>query len=124
MGIIKQNDLVFIKTANTGTGKVEVHVASGTSGYQTRILETGTTFLPETDGTWLLTDFEGTGKQDDLVFIKTANTGTGKVEVHVASGSSGYQTRILETGTTFLPETDGTWLLTSSIKIRVLEFQP
>ena len=103
-------DLVFIKTSNTGTGKVEVHVASGSSNYQTRILETGTTFAPETDGTWLLADFQHSGKPD-LVFIKTSNTGTGKVEVHVASGSSNYQTRILETGTTFAPETDGTWLL-------------
>ena len=31
-------------------GQVEVHIASGASNYQTRILETGTTFAPETDG--------------------------------------------------------------------------
>jgi hypothetical protein len=102
---------VFIKTANTGTGKVEVHVASGASNYQTRILETGTTFAPENDGTWLMVDYDRDGIPD-LVFIKTANTGTGKVEVHVASGASNYQTRILETGTTFAPENDGTWLMT------------
>ncbi len=107
----KQDDLVFIKTANTGTGRVEVHVASKSSNYQTRIWETGSAFTPETDGTWLLADFEGTGKQADLVFIKTANTGTGKVEVHVASRSSNYQTLICQTGTAFTPETDGTWLL-------------
>ena len=103
-------DLVFIKTSNTGTGKVEVHIASGASNYQTRILETGTTFAPETDGTWLMADFDQDGVPD-LVFIKTSNTGTGKVEVHIASGASNYQTRILETGTTFAPETDGTWTM-------------
>jgi hypothetical protein len=103
-------DLVFIKTANTGTGKVEVHIASGASKYQTRILEVGTTFAPETDGTWLMADYDRDGIPD-LVFIKTSNTGTGKVEVHVASGASHYQTRILEVGTTFAPETDGTWLM-------------
>jgi hypothetical protein len=48
-------------------------------------LETGTTFLPEADGTWLLADYDGDGIPD-LVFIKTSNTGTGTVEVHVARG--------------------------------------
>ncbi|HEY3628993.1 MAG TPA: DUF6519 domain-containing protein [Terracidiphilus sp.] len=103
-------DLVFIKTSNTGTGTVEVHIASGKSGYQTRILETGTTFAPETDGVWLMADYDRDGIPD-LVFIKTSNTGTGTVEVHIASGQSNYQTRIVETGTTFAPETDGMWLM-------------
>jgi hypothetical protein len=103
-------DLVFIKTSNTGTGKVEVHIASGASKYQTRILETGTTFAPETDGTWTMADYDHDGLPD-LIFIKTSNTGTGKVEIHIASGTSKYQTRILETGTTFAPETDGTWTM-------------
>src|SRR5262249_39833297 len=79
-------DLVFIKTSNTGTGTVEVHVASGTSNYQTRIFETGTTFAPESDGTWLMSDYDRDGIPD-LVFIKTSNTATHKVEVHVATAS-------------------------------------
>jgi predicted nuclease of predicted toxin-antitoxin system len=103
-------DLVFIKTANCATNSVEVHVASGKSNYQTRILETGTTFAMETDGTWLMADFDGDGIPD-LIFIKTANCGTNTVEVHIASSSSGYKTRILETGTTFAMETDGTWIM-------------
>jgi hypothetical protein len=103
-------NLGFIKTSNTPSGKVEVHIASGVSNYQRRILETATTFLAETDGTWLMADHDGDGIPD-LVFIKTSNTPSGKVEVHVASGSSDYQYRILETATTFLAETDGTWLL-------------
>ena len=68
------------------TSKVEVHVASGKSKYQTRILETGTTFASETDGTWLMADYDHDGIPD-LVFVKTSNTGTGKVEVHVAKGA-------------------------------------
>jgi hypothetical protein len=83
---------------------------SPTRPYQTRILEVGTTFAPETDGVWLLADYDQDGIPD-LVYIKTANTGTGTVEVHIASGASNYQTRILEVGTTFAPETDGVWLL-------------
>ena len=84
-------DLVFIKTSNTPNGHVEVHVASGKSNYQTRILEVATTFADETDGTWCLADYDHDGVPD-LVFIKTSNTPNGHVEVHVASGKSNYQT--------------------------------
>mgnify|MGYP000843907989 CR=1 FL=1 len=104
-------DLIFIKTANTPSGKTEVHIASGVSKYQTRILETETTFDCEDNGIWTMGDYTGAGILD-LVFIKTKNTPSGKVEVHVASGASHYKTRILETATTFNCENDGTWTLT------------
>jgi hypothetical protein len=97
--------LTFVKTANTPNNHVEVHLASGASDYQTRTLETATTFVNETDGTWQLLP------NLDLVFIKTANTPNGHVEVHIASRASDYQSRILETATTFVNETDGTWSL-------------
>jgi len=98
-------DLAFIKTSNTPNGHVEVHIASRSSNYQTRILETATTFADESDGVWQL--LSGT----DLVFIKTSNTPTGHVEVHIASRASNYQTRTLEIPTTFVNESDGTWSL-------------
>jgi hypothetical protein len=79
-------DLVFIKTNNTPNGHVEVHVASGKSNYATRVLEVATTFVNETDGTWLMADWDRDGVPD-LVFIKTNNTPNGHVEVHVASGT-------------------------------------
>ena len=102
---IELNTLAFIKTANTPNGHVEVHLASETSGYMTRILETATTFANESDGFWQLLPNE------DLVFIKTSNTPSGHVEVHIASSASNYQSRILETATTFANESDGFWQL-------------
>ncbi len=104
-------DLVYIKTQNTQTGKVEVHIASGRSGYQDRILEIPTTFNCESNGTWLMAYYDN-DDIPDLVYIKTQNTQTGKVEVHIASGSSNYQQRILEIPTTFNCESNGTWLMT------------
>jgi hypothetical protein len=103
-------DLIFIKTSNTPNGHVEVHVASGKSNYQTRVLEVATTFANENDGTWLMADWDRDGIPD-LIFIKTSNTPNGHVEVHVASGKSNYQTRVLEVATTFANENDGTWLM-------------
>lgn len=72
--------------------------------YQTRILATGTTFnAPDPYGPWSLTP-SANKPGPDLAYIKTSNTGTGKVEVHLASRASNYQTRTLEVGTTFFPE--------------------
>jgi hypothetical protein len=105
------NTLAFVKTANTPNGHVEVHLASGTSGYMTRILETATTFGDESDGAWQLLPTY------DLVFIKTSNTPNGHVEVHIASRASNYQTRTLETATTFVNESDGVWQLLASLDL-------
>ncbi|KAI1157403.1 hypothetical protein F5B18DRAFT_657723 [Nemania serpens] len=103
-------DLVYIKTRNTGSGKVEVHVASGASSYSQFILQTPTTFSQEGSGFWFLAPYSSPGAAD-LVYIKDANTGTGQVEVHVASHSSGYKTRIFEGGSSFAQETNGVWSL-------------
>jgi len=101
-------DLVFIKTSNTGTGTDEVFVASAASSYQTRLLSTGTTFTVENNGFWQLGDYSANG---DLIYIKDNNTGTGTTEVHIASKASGYQTRLLDVGSTFTEEQNGPWLL-------------
>ncbi|WP_437544135.1 hypothetical protein WME97_34985 [Sorangium sp. So ce367] len=76
-------DLTFIKTSNTATGRVEVFVASGASGYQTRVLSTPTSFRPEADGAWQLVNYDQDGTFD-LAFVKTSNTGSGTVEVHLS----------------------------------------
>lgn len=107
--------LAFVKTANTPSGHVEVHLASGASGYQTRTLETATTFANESDGVWqLLSTF-------DLAFIKTANTPSGHVEVHIASRASNYQTRILEMATTFANESDGVWQVLPNLDLAFIK---
>jgi hypothetical protein len=98
-----KQDLVFIKTSNCGTNTVEVHIASAASNFQTRILETGTTFAQEEDGSWRFADYDKDGKPD-LYFVKINNTPNGHIEVHVASAASNYQTRVIETATTFAAE--------------------
>jgi predicted HNH restriction endonuclease len=103
-------DLAYIKTSNTGTGTVEVHIASRRSNFQTRIWESGTTFDLENDGTWLLAPAKS-GTLPDLAFIKISNAATHSVEVHIASGASGYKLRTQETGTVFGEEDNGIWKL-------------
>lgn len=77
-------DLSFIKTSNTGTGTVEVHIAYRGPHFGMRVLVTGSTFGEETDGSWAFVDFNGDGVLD-LASIKTQNTPTRLVEVHKLS---------------------------------------
>ncbi|KAL3260719.1 hypothetical protein ABHI18_004364 [Aspergillus niger] len=81
------SDFAYIKDQNAGTNKVEVHIASGASTSQNRVQEVATMFGGETDAALQLFDWNEDGILD-LVFIKICNTGTGDVEVHVASGAS------------------------------------
>ncbi|AGL16219.1 GDSL-type esterase/lipase family protein [Actinoplanes sp. N902-109] len=103
--LMPNEDLVYIKTRNTGSGRTEVHIASRASGYQSFVLQTATAFRSETDGSWQLLP------NGDLAYIKTRNTGTGRVEVHIVSRASAYQDFIQQTGTVFLPEDNGSWQL-------------
>jgi hypothetical protein len=105
-------DLVYIKTRNTDTNKIEVHAASSESGFQKLVIQTGTVFNVEDNGTWLMQDYTGDGKAD-LVYIKTRNTDTGKVEVHVADAASRYQKFVLQTGTVFNIEDNGVWTMSA-----------
>lgn len=41
-----------------------MHIVSGQSNYQTRVLEVATTFANETDGTWLMADWDQDGIPD------------------------------------------------------------
>jgi hypothetical protein len=101
-------DLVLLKTSNTPSGRVEVHIASAASNYQARTIETATTFANEPGGVWALARHAG-GGLPDLVFVKTSDTPGGRVEVHIASGASRWQARTLEVPTTFASEQNGTW---------------
>jgi hypothetical protein len=84
------NDLYYIKTKNTGSGKVEIHSAKA-SGYGNYSLGLHTaTYFSSADaanGT-----FQMVG--NTLWYIATNGTGSGKVEVHTATAASGYKSGI------------------------------
>ncbi|KAJ4163154.1 hypothetical protein NW754_014577 [Fusarium falciforme] len=98
-------DLVYIKTRNTGTGMVEVHVADAASNYQRFVLQTGTCFGCEDDGIWTMSE------KGDLVYIKTRNCGSNKIEYHVASKASNYQQFTQHAVTDFPLDNNGTYCL-------------
>jgi hypothetical protein len=101
-------DLVGIKKAGTGSGRTEIHVLSGQGDFA-KFLYQGATALPETGRNFefALTDWDQDGRFD-LVAIKKSSTGTGRTEVHILSGASGFQRYLLQIGTALHP-TDDTW---------------
>ena len=90
-------DLFGIKTSNTGTGSVEVHVLDGATRYQSFLLQTGTPIGAANFG-WGMGDFNGDGMAD-LFGIKATSTGTKTLEIHVLDSASSYQKFLLQTGT-------------------------
>ncbi|KAJ3950912.1 hypothetical protein N0V92_012691 [Colletotrichum tropicale] len=110
-------DLVYIKTRATDSGKVELHAASRSSGFQDRTATTPTAFDavdedPAASGhTFLLRDWTGDGRAD-LILVKTRDTPGGKVELHVAAADADYQAYALQTETAFDCEDGGAWTMT------------
>lgn len=90
-------DLIAINR-NGASGKTEVHVLSGASGWKQFIahIETG---LHQTDLNWsfLIADWNNDG-HSDLVAINRQGT-SGTTEIHVLSGKSNLQNFILQTAT-------------------------
>lgn len=101
-------DLVFIKTSNTPTQRVEVHIASAISDYKEFIEQTPTAFKNELDGVWQILS------NGDLAFIKTANTPNNHVEVHIVSAALQYNQFIVQLPTAFASSEDGIWQILSN----------
>jgi len=87
---ISQGNLYYIKTKNTASGKIEVHSASQSSGYQTQLAGGAASRFTAGDagnGTFTIND-------GDLYYVKSKSVASGQVEIHTASRTSGYQTQL------------------------------
>lgn len=97
----RRADLFAIKTRNTGTGTAEVHVLDGAGAYRSFSIQTGTPISSEdasSNFAWGAGDYNG-DKRADLYAIKTRNTGTGSVEVHVLDGARRFGAFLAQVGT-------------------------
>jgi len=97
-GLLPSTDLYFVKTKNTGSGRVEVHTATAGSNFQSGVSTTSRFSPGDSDNGWF-----GLLPNRDLYFVKTKNTGSGKVEVHTATAASGYTSGISTAAPRFSP---------------------
>ncbi|KAH6674903.1 hypothetical protein B0J14DRAFT_637617 [Halenospora varia] len=109
-------DLVFIHTADSYSGTVEVVWWLGADLYQGKRRTYTSAFKPSDfpnkyQGVWLLYSFGGDDGTLGLVYIKTSNTPTSKIKLYVASGSSSYSILTFSEPTDFNLENNGTWPL-------------
>jgi hypothetical protein len=81
-----RDELIFVKSANTGSGKIEVHIWN--PGYQSFQNDYATNLSTGDAGNGTIIAGNVNG-QDRLMFIKTSNTASGKIEVHI--WNPGYQ---------------------------------
>jgi rRNA maturation protein Nop10 len=103
-GVLPDGDVYFVKTRNAASGTIEAFTATRASGYQTGISSPTRFSAGDAGNGWfkMLADA-------DVTFVKTRNTGSGRVEVHTATRASGYQTGI-STVTRFSPlDADHGW---------------
>jgi hypothetical protein len=85
-------DLHTVMVSGTGSGRVEVHSLSAASRYQQFNRHVATAFGTITDPrSWRFLLGGGTKGAPDLIGVRLRGGASGKVEVHVATGSSGYQ---------------------------------
>lgn len=83
-----RDELMLVKYNNTGSGKIEVHTWN--PGYQSWMTNIATNLSTgdSTNGKVVAADTNNDGR-DELIFIKGANTGSGRFEVHI--WNPGYQ---------------------------------
>ncbi|KAF4620128.1 hypothetical protein G7Y89_g14694 [Cudoniella acicularis] len=93
-------DLVYIRTSDSGTKKVEVHVGSGAKQYGAFTNEQGTVMPLDNNGRYFLAPYSSKTAVD-LVYIKDTNAGLKEVEVHVAAKSGSYNKWTFEDGSMF-----------------------
>lgn len=93
-------DLVYLKKSETGSNRTEVHILSGQSLFKQFILQIATALplLNLNNSHLKIADFDKDGLAD-LIYIIKNNSGSGKIEMHVLSGSSSFQSYIYNVAT-------------------------
>jgi hypothetical protein len=106
----RRPDLVVVQRSGTGSGRTELYILDGTSrlpngasSFQNLLLHTGTVLGPTDERhAFSMADWNSDGRLDLLV-IQKSGTGSGRTELRVVDGASGFQSYLLETPTVLGP---------------------
>lgn len=99
-GTVTPSDMFVTRMNGTGTGMVEMHIATRESNYRSWSLHTGTAQPPVSadQAVFRVADYNSDGRPD-LYLIAMGQTGTGMTEVHILDGATNYSSFLLHTGT-------------------------
>jgi hypothetical protein len=106
----RRPDLVVVQRSGTVTGRTELYILDATSAlpnsaasFQRLLLHTGTVLGPTDERyTFSMADWNSDGRLD-LVAVQKSGTASGRTEVRVIDGASGFQRYLLETSTLLGP---------------------
>ncbi|GLZ00051.1 VCBS repeat-containing protein [Actinoplanes sp. NBRC 103695] len=92
-------DLVAVQKSGTPSGKTELRIVDGASGFQRFLLETVTALGATAERhVFAVADWNTDGRLD-LVMVQKSGTKSGKTELRVLNGASGFQRNLLQTAT-------------------------
>ena len=102
----RRADLVVVQRSDTASGRTELYIMDGASGFQRLLLHTGTVLGPTDDRyAFSMADWNGDGRLD-LVVVQKSGTASGWTELRVIDGASSFQRYLLETVTLLGPTGD------------------
>ncbi|HVU93070.1 MAG TPA: N-acetylmuramoyl-L-alanine amidase, partial [Jatrophihabitans sp.] len=103
-----RRDLYAVHLRQTGSGKVEVHVLAAATGYRSFLLHQATPLVSILPQQWTFRVASLAGDHaSDLFAIRSTGAGSGRVEVHVLSASSGYTAYSAHVATALAPPATG-----------------
>lgn len=89
-------DLVAVQKSGTASGKTELRIVDGASGFQRYLLETVTALGATGERhVYSVADWNTDGRFD-LVMVQKSGTKSGKTELRVLDGASGFQRNLLQ----------------------------
>ena len=105
-------DLIGVRLRGGASGKVEVHVATGSSGYQSFSVHRATPLAAVDPARWQVAAAGSPGASPDLQMVMTRGGASGRVEVHTLTASSAYSQWSVHAATALGVAADGQWLFT------------
>jgi hypothetical protein len=95
----RRPDLVVVQRSGTRSGRTELYILDGMTNFKRLLLHTGTALAPTDDRhAFALADWNGDARLD-LVVTQRSGTASGRTELRVVDGASGFQRYLLETHT-------------------------
>lgn len=94
----RRPDMLAVKRTQTGSGRVEIHIANGAGNFRQNIFSVATPIAADYNGVYdfQLADWDRDGRPDLVALRKPFSYQTGPVRVTILSGASNFQNTVFD----------------------------